>query len=215
MLFVKRADSGEVHGPFVRAEVRRRLKQGEIDESWLATQAPSGSSPDDLRSQAWLPVYSVLELVPPSSRRDPPVQTSVNKSDHRQSASVVLGSTPRVLGSEREQFLFRIRMSSPYRFLRVVNNVVFWLHCILISLAVMLCLFGLGWSESLGFWSFLFLLGLAVETVIVVMVIRSGAEMAIDVADCIAEQTRLATESRERPLPVTTPAPPSTPPTGS
>jgi hypothetical protein len=93
--------------------------------------------------------------------------------------------------------------------------VVFWLHCVLIALIVLLCLFELGWSSSLGLWSFLFVVALTAEAVVVVMVIRGGAEMAIDVADCIAEQTRLATEAQNKPRPEATPSPPPTPPTGS
>jgi hypothetical protein len=112
-------------------------------------------------------------------------------------------------------FLGQIRSKTGYPFLRSVNQVVFWLHCVLVSLAVLLCLLGLGWSASLGFWSFLFLVALTVEAVIVVMVIRAGAEMAIDVADCIAEQTRLAVEAQEKPRPEATLSPPPTPPSGS
>ena len=215
MLFVKSANDGEVRGPFASAEVRRRLRQGEIDESWLATRAASSSSPDDLRSQTWLPVYSVLELVPPSSRRDTPVQARVGRSNHQLLPAEARGWMPRTLGLEREQFLYLIRTASPYRFLRVVNNLVCWFHCVLIALGVLLCLFGLGWSSSLGFGSFLFLIALTAEAVIVVMVIRAGAEMAIDVADCITEQTRLATEAQEKPRPEATPSPPPTPPSDS
>ena len=215
MLFVKSADDGEVRGPFASAEVRRRLRQGEIDESWLATRATSSSSPDDLRSQAWLPVYSVLELVPPSARRDTPVQARVGSSNHQLLPAEARGWMPRPLGLEREQFLSLIRTASPYRFLRVVNNLVFWFHCVLIALVVLLCLFGLGWSSSLGFRSLLFLVALTAEAVIVVMVIRAGSEMAIDVADCIAEQTRLAIEAHEKRRPEASDSRSPTPPTGS
>jgi len=215
MLFVKSADDGEVRGPFASAEVRRRLRQGEIDESWLATRATSNSSPDDLRSQAWLPVYSVLELVPPSARRDTPVQARVGSSNHQLLPAEARGWMPRPLGLEREQFLSLIRTASPYRFLRVVNNLVFWFHCVLIALVVLLCLFGLGWSSSLGFRSLLFLVALTAEAVIVVMVIRAGSEMAIDVADCIAEQTRLAIEAHEKRRPEASDSRSPAPPTGS
>ena len=215
MLFVKSADDGEVRGPFASAEVRRRLRQGEIDESWLATRATSSSSPDDLRSQAWLPVYSVLELVPPSARRDTPVQARVGSSNHQLLPAEARGWMPRPLGLEREQFLSLIRTASPYRFLRVVNNLVFWFHCVLIALVVLLCLVGLGWSSSLGFRSLLFLGALTAEAVIVVMVIRAGSEMAIDVADCIAEQTRLAIEAHEKRRPEASDSRSPTPPTGS
>ena len=215
MLFVKSADDGEVRGPFASAEVRRRLRQGEIDESWLATRATSSSSPDDLRSQAWLPVYSVLELVPPSARRDTPVQARVGSSNHQLLPAEARGWMPRPLGLEREQFLSLIRTASPYRFLRVVNNLVFWFHCVLIALVVLLCLFGLGWSSSLGFRSLLFLVALTAEAVIVVMVIRAGSEMAIDVADCIAEQTRIASEAHEKRRPEASDSRSPTPPTGS
>lgn len=214
MLFVRRADDDEVHGPFASAEVRRRLKQGDIDESWLAIRAPSSSSPDDLRSKAWLPVYSVMELVPPRSTRDTPAQAKVSGSGSHLLRRESTGVMPRGSGLQREQFLAQIRTTSPYGFLRVVNNVVFWLHCALIALVALLCLFELGWSRSLGFWAFVLLFAVTLEAVVVVMVIRGGAEMAIDVADCIAEQTRLAAEAHQSVSPAT-PAPPPTPPSGS
>jgi len=82
-------------------------------------------------------------------------------------------------------------------------------------LAVLLCLFGLGWSKSLGFWSFIFLVALTGEAVVVAMVIRGAAEMAVDVADCIVEQTRVVTESQKPVNQQATPSPPPTPPSGS
>ena len=212
MLFVRRADDDEIHGPFASAEVRRRLKRGDIDESWLAIRAPSSSSPDDLQSQAWLPVYSVMALVPPRSTGGPTAQAKVSDPVSHRLRKESTGGMSRASGLQREQFIAQIRTTSPYGFLRVVNNIVFWLHCALIALVVLLCLFELGWSSSLGFWAFLLLFAVTLEAVVVVMVIRGGAEMAIDVADCIAEQARLAVETHQSVSPAT-PSPPPTPPT--
>jgi hypothetical protein len=117
--------------------------------------------------------------------------------------------------STRHRVLRDIRECTCYRFLRAINGVVFWLNCLLIALASFLGLFYVMSAEVLGFWSFLFLVALTAEAVVVVMVIRGGAEMAIDIADCIAEQTRLATEAQEKPRPEATPSPPPTPPIGS
>ena len=112
-------------------------------------------------------------------------------------------------------YLAQVRKETGYVFLRDVNDLVFWLHCILITSAVLLCLFGLGWSESLGVWSFLFLAVLTAEAVIVALVIRGAAELAVDMADCVAEQTRLASAAHEQATSPTTPSPPPTPPSGS
>ena len=39
-------------------------------------------------------------------------------------------------------YLAQVRKETGYVFLRGVNDLVFWLHCILITSAVLLCLFG-------------------------------------------------------------------------
>jgi hypothetical protein len=194
VFFVRRLGQKWYLGPYSQNELQRLISAGEITDLDEAVPAKGQSTFALRRSDEWRPIRDVL------------LEIGLPTTDLRHVPVVQSHSTSRLLAT--------VRGRSNYPFLRKVNDVVFWLHCVLIVLSVLLCLFGLGWSESLSFWSVLFLIALTGEAVVVALVIRGAAEMAVDVADCVAEQTRLAAEAHKRATHTATPSPPPTPPYG-
>jgi hypothetical protein len=157
-------------------ELRAGVANGSIKDSWLVYQSGDGA-------EAAIPVGRFLEVPDSLPQGNVGERKRVHTSDQ---------ADP-IVSNDLSEFLRRQRRRTGYAFLRGFNNLMFSIACGLIVLSGIAVFF---FSDSLPF-----VLGTLIAMVasfLALVVLRGSIEMAIDVADCIAEQTRMFSLARQR-----------------